>query len=84
MSQVLSATLSNVSNKTKLKTKTYDSQQAKLTGCFKPNKNKDKTNSNVNLLPILIGELKAHQANPERRKVKILVDSGSSASIVHK
>ena len=33
--QLFSATLSNVSNKIKLKTKTYASQQAKLTGCLK-------------------------------------------------
>ena len=81
--QLFNATLSNVSNKTKFKSKTYDSQQAKLTDRLKSNKNKDKTDFNVDLLPILMGELKAYPANPEWRKVKILVDSGSSASIVH-
>ena len=50
--QLFSATLSNMSNKTKLKYETYASQQAKLTGRLKPNKDKDKTNSNINLLPI--------------------------------
>ena len=73
-----------MSNKTKLKSKSYASQQAKLTGRLKTNKKKDKTNSNVEILPILIRELKAHSANPEWRKEKILVDSGSIASIVHK
>ena len=71
-------------NKTKLKSKTYASQQAKLMCHLKPNINKDKTGSNVNVLPILMGELKAHPANPKCKKVKMLVDSGASASIVHK
>ena len=83
MKRLFNATLSNVFNKTKFKSKTYDSQQAKLTDRLKSNKNKDKPNSNVEILPILMGELKAHPANPKWRKVKILVDSGSGAFIVH-
>ena len=81
--QIFSATLSDVSNKTKLKSRTYTSQHAKLTDRLKNNKNKDKTDSNVDLLPISIGELKAYPVNPKWRKVLISVDSGSSASIVH-
>ena len=35
-------------------------------------------------MPILIGELKAHPNKSNWHKVKILVDSGASASIIHK
>ena len=34
-------------------------------------------------MPILIGELKAHPNETNWKKVKILVDSGASASIIH-
>ena len=35
-------------------------------------------------MPILIGELKAHPNKSKWHKVKMLVDSGASASIIHK
>jgi len=34
-------------------------------------------------MPILIGELKTHPKKSNWNKVKILVDSGASASIIH-
>ena len=34
-------------------------------------------------MPILIGELKTHPKKPNWHKVKILVDSGASASIIY-
>ena len=65
-----------------MKPKPYASKQAKLTGRKKIN-NKGNNSSNIDLMPILIGELKAHPNEANWKKVQILVDSGASASIIH-
>ena len=72
----------NLADKFKLKFKPYASKQAKLTGRLKINKS-EKNKNNIDLMPILIGELKAHPKKSNWHKVKILVDSGASASIIH-
>ena len=72
----------NLADKFKLKSKPYASKQAKLTGRLKINKS-EKNKNNIDLMPILIGELKAHPKKSNWHKVKILVDSGASASIIH-
>ena len=73
----------NLADKFKLKSKPYTSKQARLTGRLKINKNENNNNNNIDLMPILIGELKAHPNKSNWHKVKILVDSGASASIIH-
>ena len=52
----------NLTDKFKLKSKPYASKQAKLTGRLKINKG-EKNNNNIDLMPILIGELKTHPKN---------------------
>ena len=49
----------NLADKFKLKSKPYASKQTRLTGRLKINKN-EKNNKNIDLIPILIGELKTH------------------------
>ena len=49
----------NLADNIKLKSKPYASKQAKLTGRLQINKG-EKNNNNINLMPILIGELKTH------------------------
>ena len=70
-----------LTEKANLTTKPYASKQAKLTGRLKSNV---KQNNNVDLMPILVGEVRSHPKKSNWHKVKILVDSGASASIIHK